>query len=406
MEYLPRDLPPRTGLTPAEGIHFAIPERIRAEALIFEDGGVTVLASADAVSPRCPACGQPSRRTHSRYYRTLADLPWGGVPVRFRLRARKLFCDEPACPRKIFAERLDGMARWYARRTDRQRGALEDIGLALGGRAGARLAARLGLRASRDTLLRLLRWLPLHIDYTPRALGVDDWSLRKAQIYGTILVDLERHRVVDLLPDRSAETLAEWLLQHRGVKVIARDRSGAYADGITVGAPGAVQVADRWHLAKNLGDALEEMLSRNRPTLKDVRSTATEGTERPRDPPLGCWDAASRASPLARSHSQQQAQRTRRQGRLERYRRLMELRERGATIKEAAREAGIGERTANRWIAAGGYPERRVRRRTRRELDEHEEYIRNRWKEGCRNRTQIWREICEQGYSGPRHPHL
>ncbi len=208
MEYLPRELPPRTGLTPAEAIHFAIPERIRAEALIFEDGGGTVLASADAVSPRCPACGQPSRRPHSRYYRTLADLPWGGVPVRFRLRVRKLFCDEPACPRKIFAEQLDGVARWYARRTDRQREALEDIGLSLGGRAGARLAARLGLRASRDTLLRSLCRLPLHIDYTPRTLGVDDWSLRKAQIYGTILVELERRRVVDLLPDRVEEARA------------------------------------------------------------------------------------------------------------------------------------------------------------------------------------------------------
>ncbi len=342
---------------------FAIPPLLCVEALAFESGGVTILASTAGGVSRCPGCGYPSRRVHSRYRRTLTDLPWGGVPVRFHLTVRKLFCDNVSCRRKIFAECLAGVARRYARRTGRQRQALEEIGFALGGRAGARLAARLGLRASRDTLLRCLRSLPLHVDYTPRVLGVDDWALRKVQVYGTILVDLERHRVVELLPDRSVETLAAWLERHRGVEVVARDRSGAYAEGIARGAPGAVQVADRWHLAKNLGDALKEMLSHNRSCPKDVCSTLSEGTERPRDPPSGCWDGASGASPLARSHSQQQAQRARRQGRLERYQRLIELRERGATIKEAAREAGIGERTANRWIAAGGWRRSCWRRR-------------------------------------------
>lgn len=364
---------------------------------------VTVVASHGTSSAPCPDCSHPSRRIHSRYTRKLADLPWANVPVRLRISVRKLYCDNPACPRRIFAERLGGVAKPYARRTDRHAEALELVALALGGRAGARLAAKLGLPASRDTLLRCVRRLPLPTDRTPRVLGVDDWSLRRGQTFGTILVDLERHRVIDLLPDRAAETLAAWLRRHPHVQVVARDRSGAYADGIAQGAPAAVQVADRWHLAKNLGDALEELFSRNRSCLTNVRPAAPAGTAHARAPSTRRWDVWSGASPLAGSRAQKQTQRARREERLERYRQLMRLRERGVTIKGAARAVGIGERTANRWIAAGAYPERRVRRRTHRELDEHEGYIRKRWEEGCRNRTQLWRELCERGYTGPRH---
>ncbi len=179
----------------ATEISFAIPKQLRVETLMLQRGGVTVLTSTRESSARCPTCARCSGRVHSTYTRSLADLPWAAIPVSFKVRVRKLFCDNPLCPRKVFAERIEGVARPYARRTDRQRRALEDIGLAMGGRAGARMAARLGLLASRDTLLRLVRGLPLHIDYTPRVLGVDDWSLRKAQVYGTILVNLERHRV-------------------------------------------------------------------------------------------------------------------------------------------------------------------------------------------------------------------
>lgn len=245
---------------------FAIPQQLHVEALAVEPRCVTILASTEGHAARCPECGCTSRRVHSRYRRRLADLPWGGVPMRLCVTVRKLFCDNPLCRRKVFAERLEGVAQRYARRTDRQRTALEDIGLALGGRAGARLAVRLGLLASRDTLLRLVRRLPLplHIDYTPRMLGVDDWCIHKPQRYGTILVDLDRRPVVDLLPDRSADALAAWLECHPGVEVITRDGSNTYADGASRGAPEAVQVADRFHLVANLREALRQLLERNR----------------------------------------------------------------------------------------------------------------------------------------------
>ncbi len=378
---------------------FAIPKQLHVEALAFDPRGVTILASTEASAFRCPECGCASRRVHSRYRRALADLPWGGMPVRLRVTVRKLFCDNLTCRRKVFAERLDGIAQRYSRRTDRQRGALEDIALALGGRSGSRLAASLRIGASRDTLLRLLRRLPLHIDFTPRVLGVDDWSLRKGQTYGTILVDLERHRVVDLLSDRSAETLAEWLLLHPGVEVIARDGSNTYADAAARGAPTAAQVADRFHLMANLREALRQLLERNRERLPPVGLEAeanpqTNGCSCPeRDRSLlGSYGRVSEREERERQES--------RARRLERYERMLELRRLGWSIKRIATEVGISARTIERWLAAGSFPERKPRTGDRSLLDEYKTYLDRRWEEGCRRVAQLCREIREQGYSG------
>ena len=224
---------------------------------------LTVHLAITAPTAACPVCGSDARRVRSRYTRRLDDLPCLGRRVRLRVAVRRFVCPRSDCPRRIFAERLPGFAAPRARTTDRLRQTQTDIGSSLGGEAGSRLAARMGMATSPDTLLRRVKRLKNEPAEPPRVVGIDDWAWRKGQRYGTIVVDLERSDVIDLLPDRDADTVAAWLKAHPGVEVVSRDRSAAYAQAATEGAPQAGQVADRWHLLKNLREAVEQVLERH-----------------------------------------------------------------------------------------------------------------------------------------------
>ena len=215
-------------------------------------GGLALSVERLRRGGRCPGCGRPSRAGHGRYRRHPVDLPSLGRPVRLDLEVRRLRCINAACPRRTFAERVPSLVAPRARRTRRLAEAQSRIGFATSAAAGARLARALEMPASASTVLRLLHAAPVCRAGAPRAIGVDDWAWRKGRSYGTLVVDLERRRPLDLLPDRSGSTLVAWLRRRPKITVVARDRSTEYARAVTAGAPAALQVADRWHLLLNM----------------------------------------------------------------------------------------------------------------------------------------------------------
>jgi transposase len=248
------------------------PDVLRIQAVIVSPQGIIVQAIFTTTRALCPTCQHQTRRIHSHYVRRAADLPWLGTAVRLEVRVRRFFCDQPSCPQRIFCEHVPTVIAPHARRTVRLNTALQRLSFALGGEPGARLATDLEMRVSADTLLRRIRQTSSPPSSTPRVLGVDDWAKRKGHSYGTIVVDLERRVPIDLLPDREAPTLQHWLQAHPGIEVITRDRATRFAEGVRAGAPEAVQVANRWHVLKNLGEAVKRVLLRQRMQIEQAVS--------------------------------------------------------------------------------------------------------------------------------------
>ena len=344
----------------------------------------------------CPLCNQVSHRIHSHYERTLADLPWGEYQVCWQLQVRKFFCNNPECKRQIFTERLADIVAPWARKTNRMAQRQTSIALALGGIAGARLSQTLGYTTSRHTLLRLLANSPSPSFPTPLALGVDDWAYRKGRNYGTILVNLQTHQPIALLPDRESETLSKWLKAHPGVLVISRDRSKAYEKGARLGAPKAIQVADRFHLLQNLAEALEKVFNDHSPELKAVENSLSSS-------PVICGQGSEAFRvPLPKSPPEvvEKAQQ-RRSRRLAIYEQVMKLRQEGWSGKAIAVKLGIGKTTVFRYLGASQFPERKRRSdRGRSLVDSYKNYFFKRWNEGCHEGKQIFQELKKVGYQG------
>ncbi|HLI57315.1 MAG TPA: ISL3 family transposase [Actinomycetota bacterium] len=359
------------------------PAQLQLDCLTASATAITMVVSTKAATAPCPLCQRPSGRRHSRYQRMLADLPWNGITVQIRLQTRRFFCDNDACQRRIFTERVPAVAAPYARRTTRLAEWLTHVAFALGGLPGARLLRHGGCAVSRQTLLRLIHAFPGVAAPTPRVLSVDDFAFRKGRTYGTILVDLERHQVIDLLPDRSAEGVAEWLMAQPGVEIVSRDRGGEYAEGAKRGAPGAVQVADRFHLLRNAGDVARRVLQRHAAVVQRVPAPGPS-TYR-----------------LSRLRLDREATRERTaEAMRERWTQIHARAGEGLSKEAIAERLGLNRKTVYKYLALTAPPTRRHGWRQESALAPYEGYLLRRWAEGCRKARRLWREIQAQGYPG------
>ncbi len=368
-----------------------LPEGLEVVSGDVTDQVITLTVVSTQQKPCCPLCGRSASRVHSHYRRQLTDMSCAGRRVRFLLHVRKFFCDEQSCVRKIFTERLDPFIHPWARVTTRLFQAAQQIGLATSGMLGARLGKRLGMQTSWMTVIRRMMVLATPPVEQVSQLGIDDFSFKRGRTFGTILVDLQSHEVIEVLPDRKAETAAAWMASHPEIKLVSRDRGGDYASAAASGAPQARQCADRFHLLKNLGEAVEGVLARH---LAAHRSRVAQ---------------ESRATPLPTEHAihppklkpkQAAIAQAKREQRLARYQQVVTLRQQGFSQTTIAEQVGVGHATVSRWLAYGTFPEQQPRPR-KMELDAHLSYLRQRWEAGCHNIAQLYRELVARGYPHP-----
>lgn len=363
-------------MRPTNAIPFDLPGfeidqvQIREEVLRIE-------AHSRARFAYCPGCGQSSSSVHSYYTRSPRDLPCSEYRVRLALRVRRFRCFNEGCPRKTFAERLEAVPP-HGQRTIRLTTVLRAVVFEVAAETGTRLTRSLKMPISADTLLRVARQTPMGtIIPTPRVLGIDDWAFKKGRRYGTILVDLEQHRPIDLLPDRTAETLTAWLQAHPGIEIITRDRLADYIGGITAGAPQAIQIADRWHLLRNLSDALQRLLEHHTSLLRTV---ARQLQSPPSSEPVDEVRLPTKSNL--------------------RFREVKELATQGYSQRDIALSLKMSRNTVKRYLAAEAPPTYQGRGLRSSTITPYISYLEQRWAEGCHNSRILWEEIRRQGYPG------
>ncbi|MCW6531979.1 ISL3 family transposase [Sphingomonas sp. TX0543] len=342
-------------------------------------GGVTEIAvRSPQQHSRCPACGIKTAAVHSHYSRRLGDLPLGGRPVRLVLNARRFRCRTVCCAKRIFAERFDSdvVAPW-ARRTNRLGLLIFHLGLALGGRPGARFANRLMAPVSKDTLLRSIRRGGRPDHAAPTVVGIDDWAWRRNQRYGTIICDLERRRPIRLLPDREPATARGWLAGQQQIQVVARDRGGGYALAAAQALPHANQVADRWHLMENASRAFLDAV---RYSMREIRRAVGTTSVNP-----GLLTAVERLQYEGYLRRQEDNEI------------ILKQAQSGLAIKEIVRRTG----RSRGYVRAVLRGQRTDIFRTRESsLEAWLPWLDAQWTGGQRNGTELWRQMRQQGFGG------
>jgi transposase len=367
-------------ITPAV---LSLPADLLVSSVAIVTNQLTIAVIASSETAACPLCSTPSARVHSHYQRTVADVPCCGRRVVLQLHVRRFRCALSSCPRRIFTERLPLLVRPWAQITERLRQALIAIGLATSGQQGARLATHLGITTSASTINRGILALPPPSSPFPcHVVGIDDWSYRRGHRYGTILVDLVGRRVLDLLPNRQVAAVAQWIRQHPEVDTISRDRGEIYADGVSQGNPSIVQIADRWHLLKNLGDALERFVVRCH--LSALWRSVQAEEPVPMDPePLMIPDIPVPMPSLKRQ---------------QRFTAIHDLLAEGKSLRAIARHLGLRRNTVRRYARMTTLQPRPILRASK--VDPYRAYLYRRWSEGCTLASQLFAEVQQLGYRG------
>jgi transposase len=374
---------------------FALPEGMVVDQIQITENGLLIEVIATSPTSCCPLCSEPSSSVHCHYRRVLRDVPCAGRRVQLVLTVRKFSCPNAYCARKVFAERLPDFVEPWARTTIRFCQQITSVGLSTCGKGGAKLAARLGIQTSGQTILRRILALPEVSTGSVLFLGIDDFAFRRGYRFGTILVNLETHKVVDLLPDREAETAAAWMRQQPDIFVVSRDRGGGYARAAALGAPQATQCADRFHIVKNLTEATQLLLARCQAEILEASAQEESGGQEPNTPVISIeqWRPPE-------PRYVEKARLARRAGRYARYQQVVELGQQGMAPKDIAGRLGLSSRTVQRWLAAGTFPEARKRRKKASSFDAFAPYVLKRWKEGEHKGITLYREIKAQGYTG------
>lgn len=343
----------------------------RVRRVAVEEAKVVLYLRPVRTAVACPLCGVSSRRVHSLYQRKALHLPWFSWPVQLVIQARKFFCDTPECGRRIFAEPFPNTLARYARQTQRTQHVLLELTHSSNAEMAAKVASLLGFVTSPDTLIRLQRQETIPL-IPPRVVGVDEFALRKGRTYGTLVVDLERRRPVDLFEGVRAQDLTQWLLGNPQVEVLARDRAWAYRLAAQTALPKAQQVADRFHLVQNVGNALKDFLHSHRWQV-----------------PAASGESPNNWKPLQPTPAKRA-----------RWEAVQQRKTRGQSASALGRELGMNRKTVSKYLASDRPPTYGPRAPGYSKVRPYLPYLRRRWMEGCHNARKLYHEIVRQGYGG------
>lgn len=386
---------------------------LTVEQIIKVGDQIDIWAKSQLDKASCPDCQTTSSIIHGRYWRHPQDLPWLGLSVQLHIEVRRFACREANCARQTFADGLSELLAVKARRTSRLRAQHLATGYALGGEAGRRLSEMLGMPISGDTLIRDIRHAPEAPESSVRVVGVDDWAMKKGTRYGTIFVDLEQGRPIDILGSREVDEVAAWLQEHPEIEIVSRDRGKDYIKAASEGAPQADQVADRWHLLSNLRDAVTTFLQKKPGCLQAAAQGAEEkqkkeepkpptqadisqsGTQLSKNPPPTTTLEQKRA--LTKAQQEKEARWARRQ---ERFDRVRQLKQAGYSDRAISRQMKMSTQTVRKYVEADSCPRYPADRVTYSKLTPWLPYLEQRWQAGCTNASQLWREIRKKGFSG------